>query len=225
MKHTIFITGTDTGVGKTVFTALLAAYFRQEGVRVAALKPVCSGGRDDARKLRQASGGTLALDEINPWYYRAAVAPFLAAGQEGKRLKLAPVLSHIRQIRKRFETTLIEGAGGLLSPLGVGFDSRDLISGLLATPIIVAPNQLGVINHILLTLEALPNRLRARAGVVLMESANPDSAAPSNPELLTELSGRRAYRLPWLGKDFSLARALQDPRVYKTLAGVAGRRH
>ena len=79
MKQTIFITGTDTGVGKTVLTALLAQFLRGRGVSVAALKPVCSGGREDARALRHALGGALTLDEINPWHFRAAVAPALAA--------------------------------------------------------------------------------------------------------------------------------------------------
>jgi len=66
MKQMIFITGTDTGVGKTVLTALLAEFLRRRGVRVAALKPVCSGGRADARRLQRALAGTLALDDINP---------------------------------------------------------------------------------------------------------------------------------------------------------------
>ena len=74
-----FIIGTDTGVGKTVFTALLTRRLREKEVRVAALKPLCSGGREDARVLRAASGHVLSLDEINPWHFRAPLAPLLAA--------------------------------------------------------------------------------------------------------------------------------------------------
>ena len=186
MKPIIFITGTDTGVGKTVLTALLAQFLREHGVNAAALKPICSGGRDDALALCAALGGTLALDEINPWHFRAAIAPKLAARLEKKAVKLAAVLAHIRAIRKKFAMTLVEGAGGLLSPLGENFNSRDLLAALHATPVIVAQNRLGAVNHILLTREALPKKLRAKAKLVLMSPAKPDAATAGNGKLLAE---------------------------------------
>ena len=135
MPRTIFITGTDTGAGKTVLTALLARYLRGRGVRVAALKPVCSGGRADALALRAALGGALALAEINPWHFRAAVAPALAARLARRPLRLAPVLARLRATRQKYDVTLVEGAGGLLSPLGEDFNSRDLIVALRARPV------------------------------------------------------------------------------------------
>ena len=79
MKQTLFITGTDTGVGKTVLTALLTRFLRERGVNAAAFKPICSGGRDDACTLHAAMAGALTLAAINPWYFRAAIAPSLAA--------------------------------------------------------------------------------------------------------------------------------------------------
>src|ERR1017187_10119982 len=82
MKRILFITGTDTGAGKTVLTALLAQYLRGRGISVAALKPVCSGGREDALAICDALGGTLPLDEINPWHFHAAIAPSLAAQRD-----------------------------------------------------------------------------------------------------------------------------------------------
>src|ERR1035437_4675047 len=141
MKRTLFITGTDTGVGKTVLTALLARFLRGRGLNAAALKPVCSGNRADARKIFAALDGALTLDEINPWHFRSPVAPLLAARLEKKSVKLAQVLEHIRATRKKFDVLLVEGAGGLLSPLGENFNSRALITALRATPVIVAPNQ------------------------------------------------------------------------------------
>ncbi len=220
MKSIVFITGTGTGAGKTVLTALLAEFCRGRGLRVAAFKPVCSGGREDARILRAAVGGTLTLDQINPWHFRAAIAPLLAARKERKRLRLAPVVAHIRAVGEDFDLVMIEGAGGLLSPLGAGFNSRDLISALGATPILVAPNQLGVVNHVLLTLEALPEPLRTRAKVVLMTPAKPDPATSSNARLLNQLSGHPVGRLPWLGSDFSFGSVLQNPRVRRALAAI-----
>jgi dethiobiotin synthetase len=186
IRSIFFITGTDTGAGKTVLTVLLTRHLRSQGVNAAALKPICSGGRGDARKIFSASHGVLSLDEINPWHFRAAIAPSLAARREGKKLKMAQVAAHARAMQKRFDVLLIEGAGGLLSPLGDNFNSRDLILQLDAVPIIAAPNRLGVVNQILLTLEALPLSFRARARVVLLPFGKPDASSKSNAGLLAE---------------------------------------
>jgi dethiobiotin synthetase len=186
MNRTFFITGTDTGVGKTVFTVSLLASLRRKGVNAAALKPICSGGRDDARKFLAAMDGALSLNEINPWHFRAAIAPSLAALREKKKVTLARAAAHIRAMQKRFEILLVEGAGGLLSPLGANFNSRDLIQATRATPVIVAPNRLGVVNQVLLTLEALPKNFRAKARVVLMPTPKPDGSTKSNARLLAD---------------------------------------
>ena len=175
MKQTLFITGTDTGVGKTVLTALLTRFLHERGIHAAAFKPVCSGGRADARALHAAMAGALTLNEINPWHFRAPVAPSLAARRENKIVKLPQVLAHIRALQKRFDVLLVEGAGGLLSPLGENFNSRDLILALRATPIVVAQNKIGAVNQVLLTLEALPKNRRANARIVLMSPLRPDA--------------------------------------------------
>jgi dethiobiotin synthetase len=201
MKRKIFfVTGTDTGVGKTVLTVLFLKFLRERGVNAAALKPICSGGRGDARKIFAAMDGAfevqrpkakgqrlaLSLDEINPWHFRAAIAPLLAARRENKKVKLSQVVAHIRAMQKRFDVLLVEGAGGLLSPLGEGFNSRDLILVLRASPIIVAQNKIGAVNQVLLALEALPKNVRAKSRVVLMSPRKPDAAAKTNAQLLAE---------------------------------------
>ena len=186
VKRIFFITGTDTGVGKTVFASSLLKSLRRNGVNAAGLKPVCSGGRGDAMKISTAMNGALSLDEINPWHFRAAIAPLLAARQEKKQVKLAQVVAHVRAMQKRFDILLVEGAGGLLSPLGEDFDSRNLIIAFRATPIIIAPNRLGVVNQILLTLDALPKNVRSKAHVILMPQHKRDTAAKSNASLLAE---------------------------------------
>lgn len=237
---TLFITGTDTGAGKTVLATLLTRHLHERGVRVAALKPLCSGGRDDALALWIAAGKVLALDLVNPWYFRTPVAPVLAARRERKRVRLAEVVNHIRHVSRGFEVVVVEGAGGLLSPLGEDFASRELIIALRATPIIVSPNRLGAVNQIRLTLEALPPRLAARAQVVFFDLPKADSAASTNTALLGEFfDPQRIHRLPWLGTDARpaglpprgrLRGALQAlvqsilPRLAETDSGLASSR-
>ena len=223
MRSTVsFITGTDTGVGKTVLTALLARYLRGRGVHAAALKPVCSGGRDDARVLRAATDGVLSLDEINPWHFRAPIAPLLAARKERRRIDLADVLAHVRAIEKRFDVLLVEGAGGLLSPLGKEFNSRDLIAALHAEPIVVCFNRLGMVNQVLLTLEALSHTAAARARVILMSPPRPDVSTKTNPGLLAEFfDERRIFVFPWLGRRMNWARPADDSQARKALHALA----
>lgn len=213
-RFTIFITGADTGVGKTVLADGLSRHLRHLSIHAVALKPVCSGGRDDARCLRAAAGGALTLDEINPWHFRAPLSPLLAARREKRRVTRAQVVDHVRGIQERFPVVLVEGAGGLLSPLGENFDSRDLIIALRATPIVVGPNRLGAINQILLVLAALPRGLSRKAHVVLTSLKKPDAASRSNPLLLGELLGQnRVHVLPWLKQATPFTRARANRRA------------
>jgi dethiobiotin synthetase len=217
-RMTFFITGTDTGVGKTVLTVLLARYLRERGVNAAVLKPICSGDRADTRALRAAMNGALTPDEINPWHFRAPLAPLLAARRERKQVRLADVLAHVRVMQKRFDVLLVEGAGGLLSPLGGDFDSRDLITALRATPIVVCPNRLGTVNQVLLTLAALPRSAACRARVVLMSPSKPDAATNTNAGLLAEFfDAKRILELPWQSGRFDPEEVLKDSGVRRTL--------
>jgi len=221
MKRMLFITGTDTGVGKTVLTALLTRFLREKGVNASAFKPVCSGGRADAHVLHAAMNGRLTLDEINPWHFRAPVAPLLAAHQEKTTVKKSQVVAKILALQKQFDLLLVEGAGGLLSPLGEDFDSRDLIIALRAEPIIVAQNKLGAANHVLLTLEALPPGAAKRARVILMSPPRPDAASTTNAGLLAHFLGaKKILQLPWLGKRFDPDHALKNVQVRKILRAL-----
>jgi dethiobiotin synthetase len=213
-RRILFITGTDTGVGKTVFAALLTRTLRERGARIAALKPLCSGGRDDARRLRKAMGESLSLDEVNPWHYRAPLSPLLAARMERRRVTQAQVVKYVRTMALKFEVVVVEGAGGLLSPLGEGFDSRDLMRALQATPIVVCPNRLGAVNQVLLVLAALPRAVANRAQIVLMNPPRTDLAARTNLRLLPEfVEGKRIHALEWLGqRPFAVGGEQRDVR-------------
>ena len=223
MASIYFITGTDTGVGKTVLTALLVRHLRERGVRVRAVKPFCSGGREDARVLRNAQASEVSLDEINPWHFRAPLAPLLAARREKRKVGQADALRFIRAAASRCETLLIEGAGGLLSPLGEGFDARDLIVALKARPIIVCPNRLGAVNQVRLVLAALPARVAPASKIVLMQTAGSSLATRTNPSLLKELlKGQEAGVIPRISRRVLQGSGQLTPWLHRRLGAVIG---
>jgi dethiobiotin synthetase len=163
------------------------------------------------------------LDEINPWYFRAPSAPLLAARRERRIVTLAQVMALIKAAQKKYAVTLVEGAGGVLSPLGEGFDARDLLVALKATPLIAAQNRLGAVNQLRLTLAALSPNYRAKAKVILMSPERPDAATKTNAELLAEFfPAENIFQLPWLGQIFSPAAALKKTSVQQTLQGLLG---
>lgn len=185
-RQFMVVTGTGTGVGKTVLSGLLVRRLIRLGRTVRAFKPLCSGGRGDARVLEAALGGGQALDEINPWHFEAPLSPALAARLERRTVTLEEVSAHIRHHSKQSELTIVEGAGGLLSPLTVDGDTRDLIQRLKARPLIVASNRLGVIHDVRATLSCLPPSLRSSVPVVLMAPAAPDASTARNARSLSE---------------------------------------
>jgi dethiobiotin synthetase len=198
-RQCLVITGTDTGVGKTRLACDLVSLLRKEGLHVCGLKPICSGGREDAEALRRASGNALPLDVVNPWHFRAALAPVLAARRERKRVTGVQVVRHLRRVAQSFQVTIVEGAGGLLSPLGEGFTTRELVIGLRAVPVVVCPNRLGAVNQVLLVLAALPKGTARRAHLVLVNQRKPDASTASNRILLAKQIGTdRVHVMPWI---------------------------
>ncbi len=220
MAASIFITGTDTGVGKTVLTFLLTVFLRGGKNSLAAFKPLCTGNRADARALHAAQGGSMALNEVNPWFFKAPISPAQAALRQKKSVSKKIVLRHILSRARSYDLLLVEGAGGLLSPLGMDFDNRDLLVALDATPLIVAPNRLGVINQVRLACSALPPVFLRRCAVVLMAPRRPDASTSSNRmELAGWLEGVPVHEFPWLASPLS-ARTVAHPKVLPALKAI-----
>jgi dethiobiotin synthetase len=223
LQKIIFITGTDTGVGKTVLTALLLSHLRQTGACAFALKPFCCGDRADAELLHSLQNGDLTLDEINPFYFPEPVAPLVAARKHNRQIQMGGVLRDIRSVLSRpsaienqkskieSPTLLIEGAGGLLAPLGERFNLLDLIvtaeRGLKSSIqypassiqiIVIAANRLGTINHTLLTLHALQACEPREIKVVLVDndrfSTRNTQHATCSPSRITHHVSRLASR-------------------------------
>ena len=174
-----FVTGTDTGVGKTHVSCVIVRELRMKGHRVGAYKPVYSGVRiesdgrsvwDDVEELRNALGGDVSDDQISPQRFHAPLAPPLAARHEGRSVDLVGLQSGFDRWRSQCDLLVVEGAGGLLCPLTEHETMADLALRFQLPLLIVARLGLGTINHTLLTIEAARTRGLQITGVLLNEA-------------------------------------------------------
>lgn len=147
-----FITGTDTGVGKTMIAAAMAAVFRRKAISVGVMKPVASGGREDAELLIKGAGVSDEISVVNPYCLKTPVAPAVAADMEGVTIDIEKIMAAYSELSRRHEMVIVEGVGGLLVPIYKDFLVSDLIKDLSLPVIIVARPNLGTINHTLLTI-------------------------------------------------------------------------
>jgi dethiobiotin synthetase len=222
MTKIIFITGTDTGVGKTVVTALLLRHLRQAGCNALAMKPFCSGTRADVLLLRSLQKGLLTLDEINPFFFKNPVAPAVASGWR-KTISIDTVLPKIRAVGRRGDVLLVEGSGGLLVPLGKNYTVADLIAKLRCPALIVSRNRLGTINHTLLTVKAMQAVGIKRLKIVMVEDKKPDFSARSNPKTIQKMAPSvPVFVVPNLGFRASKAAVIKINAIFlkKTLARI-----
>ncbi len=197
MAEGIFITGTDTGVGKTVVSTALALLLRQRGCRVGVMKPVTSGcierdGRlvsEDAETLA-AGAGIAVSDEVAPYLLREPVAPSVAAEKEGVRIEFSRILAAYHRLADSYDFVIVEGAGGLMVPLTGGLLIADLVKLLSLPLLVVARPDLGTVNHTLLTCFAARHLdLEVRGIVVNGYPEHPGLAEATAPHMIDSLSG------------------------------------
>jgi dethiobiotin synthetase len=177
----VFVSGTDTGVGKTVVGCALVRAMRERGLDVGVMKPIETGvGADgplDAQSLRSAAAAAEPLEEICPQTFALPAAPTVAAASEGRTVQIEPIREAFARLRARHEWLVVEGAGGLLVPATAELSMADLSRELELPLLIAARAALGTINHTLLTLEAAVARGLPVAGVVISHSGGKLSAA------------------------------------------------
>ena len=195
----LFLTGTDTGVGKTCVGAMIARALRAAGYRVGVYKPAASGCRrergrvvsDDAVALWLAAGKPGPLDRVCPQRFLAPLAPHLAAREEGKHLDRELLRRGFDYWRRRAEIVLVEGAGGLMSPLGEDEYVADLACEFGFPLVVVARNGLGTINQTLQTLiTAAVFREGLEVAAVVLNHPAPPGDDPSIASNRRELAAR-----------------------------------
>lgn len=202
----IFITGTDTGVGKTIVTAGLALLFKSVGINAGVMKPVQSGHtRDDSAgdgaTLKKLAGLEDPIELITPYSFSTPVTPGLAARMEGQSIDPTIILDTLRQLEKKYELILVEGAGGLMVPMGSDWMISDLAKMIGYPLLIVARPSLGTINHSVLTTMMARQLGLDPFGVICngYKAIDDDPSLDENPKMIEEFSGLPVLGgIPWM---------------------------
>ena len=215
-----FITGTDTGVGKTLVSATLILLFAQRGFKVAGMKPVASGAfrdgedwrNEDVETLRAQANVELPIATINPYLMKEATAPHIAAQTEGIHIDLEHIECCYREIRHAADVVVVEGAGGFVVPLNESCNSDDLAARLDLPVILVVGIRLGCINHALLTREAIAGKgLRLAGWVANIIDPQENRADAMIASLQQRIDAPMLGNLPWRdGMDAATASGLLD---------------
>lgn len=205
MSTGIFITGTDTGVGKTVVSTALAIALKRLGHRVGVMKPIETGvspsrpSQSDAARLCHAIACREPLDIISPYRFRMPVAPLTAAEHERRTITLSIICNSYRRLASRYDRMVVEGVGGALVPLATGLDVTSLIARLELPTLIVGRSGLGGINHARLTIKALSQRRISIVALLLNRTTRVTSPRARVQERSTIDVLRRQAGVPVLG--------------------------
>jgi dethiobiotin synthetase len=231
----LYVTGTDTGVGKTIVAACLARALRERSIDVGVMKPFASGTGDegdwqteDIALLRDAAGVTEPFSLLNPVRLKAPLAPLSAARIEGVDLDVPGVVSSVREYATRHQITIVEGIGGAAVPITGTCLVSDFIRELGYPALVVARSELGTINHTLLTVEHLRGRGVSIFGIVYVRGRKgPLSLAEeTGPGVVAEMTdlpvfGLLPYSPELSGATDAAARAAQLPWRHASIRAVA----
>jgi dethiobiotin synthetase len=195
--HGFFVTGTDTGVGKTLVACALLRAFAARGLRAAGMKPVAAGVEErggelineDVEQLLAAGSVAAPRDVINPYRFAEPIAPHIAAARAGASISLDHVANCHRELAARSDIVVVEGAGGFRVPLGAGIDTGDLAARLGLPVVLVVGMRLGCLNHALLTAEAIGARGLTLSGWIANHIDPRMAAADENVRALEERLG------------------------------------
>ena len=195
MAKGLFITGTDTGAGKTYITSLIIRALRAERVDTVGYKPICCGDRNDAVELADASGisadNAEMLDRINPVWLKTPAAPHVASMFENRPIIKDELMQGHQYLKDQHQCVITEGVGGLLVPInGMEFSVAELAKEVGDPVILVVGNKLGALNHTLLTVEAMRSRGIEPAGLIFNNLIDElDTATITNKGIVEDMCG------------------------------------
>jgi dethiobiotin synthetase len=184
----LFITGTDTGVGKTYTAARLLQLLRASGASCAGMKPICCGDRRDAELLLTAGSDGLTIDEVNPVWLKTPAAPIVGSLMEKVDIDVDHILAAFHSLQNRVEHVIVEGTGGWMVPIHRNYFVSDLAVAMKVSVLAVAYNRLGCLNHASLTVQSIRGYGLRCVGLVLNNAQETgDIAALTNADILRRI--------------------------------------
>ena len=184
----LFITGTDTGVGKTYTAARLLQLLRASGASCAGMKPICCGDRRDAEFLLAAGSAGLTLDDVNPVWLKTPAAPIVGSLMEKVDIDVDHILAAFHSLQNRVEHVIVEGTGGWMVPIHRNYFVSDLAVAMKVPVLAVAYNRLGCLNHASLTVQSIRGYGLRCVGLVLNNAEETgDIAALTNADILKRI--------------------------------------
>lgn len=189
MHKGIFVTATDTEVGKTYVSCRILEALKSLGVKCGCFKPVSTGDRNDAKALIKASGVEESAEVVTPEFFKNPMSPYSASLLEYKKFNLKKIEKTFDYFLNKYNFTVVEGVGGITVPLKKNFFVSDLIKVFNLPIIVIARHNLGTINHTLLTIEKLKSTNQKVLGIILNGNKNKnDISVKSNAKLIKQLT-------------------------------------
>jgi dethiobiotin synthetase len=184
----LFITGTDTGVGKTHIAARLLRLLRVSGTPCAGMKPICCGDRRDAERLLAAGSDGLTIEDVNPVWLKTPAAPIVGSLMEKVPIDVEKILAAFQTLQRRVKHVIVEGTGGWLVPIRPGYFVSDLAVAMKLPVLVVPQNRLGCLNHATLTVRSVAAYQLRCVGLVLNSTEiTSDVAALTNADILKQI--------------------------------------
>jgi dethiobiotin synthetase len=207
----LFVTGTDTDVGKTCITASIVSYLSKMNVNVGVMKPFASGYKatdnfvsDDVKILMKYSGVDDPIDLVNPYFFEIPTSPYDACKQLNLEIEIDKVIDSYKQLTSIHDVVIVEGIGGIMTPISKNYFVSDLISDLQMNTIIVTGSKVGAVNHLMLTYQHVKEKNLHLNGFVINQNVSDGYESSNLKQQIIDLTGQTVYGIIPYQKSFNI---------------------
>ena len=213
----LFVTGTDTDVGKTCITASIVSYLSKRNVNVGVMKPFASGYKatadyvsDDVKILMKYSGVSDPVDLVNPYFFEIPTSPYDACKQLNLEIDLSRVIDSYKQLVSIHDVVVVEGIGGIMTPISKNYFVSDLISDLQMNTIIVTGSKVGTVNHLMLTYQHVKEKNLCLNGFVINQNVSDGYESSNLKQQIIDLTGKTVYGTIPYQKSFNIESYIEN---------------
>ena len=207
----LFVTGTDTDVGKTCVTASIVSYLSRMNVNVGVMKPFASGYKattdsvsDDVRILMKYSRVNDPVDLVNPYFFEIPTSPYDACKQLNREIDISKVINSYKQLTSIHDVVIVEGMGGIMTPISKNYFVSDLIADLQMNAIIVTGSKVGTVNHLMLTYQHVKEKNLGLNGFLINQNVSDGYESSNLKQQIIDLTGQTVYGTIPYQKSFNI---------------------